>query len=152
MASLYALALGTNIPLAALNNVENHFGAHNTLTLNGRKFPVGIQSTLIDPFPVRVQAMDGGESGDGFLIQDWLLTLTVYGFKFLVDTYFASETVTQVALTVYTRRHMLDDFRRYNCLGILPSAANGDISPLRESTFNGVARLRLRLRDLLVAV
>lgn len=152
MASSYSLALGTNIALVSLNNVENHFGARNSLVLNGRKFPVGIQSTLIDPFPVRVQAQDGGESGDGFLIQDWLLTLTVYGYKFLVETYFASETVTQSLLTVYTRRHMLDDFRRYNCWGILPSAANGDVLPLRESTFNGVARVRLRLRDLTVAI
>lgn len=152
MSSLYALALGTNIALVSLNNVENHFGAHNSLVAGGRKFPVGIQSTLIDPFPVRVQDQSGGESGDGFLLQDWLLTLTVYGYKFLVDTYFASETVTQVALTVYTKRHMLDDFRRYNALGILPSAANGDIVPPRDSTFNKVARVRLRLRDLTVAV
>ena len=149
MADDYAFAAGFNVALGSLNHAVNHLGSRNRITANGRLYPVTIRSSLIDPFPVRTQAQDGGESGDGFLTQDWFLTLAVYGFKFLVDTYFSSETVVTVPLTVYTRRHMFDTFARYNCYGILPSAARGDITPLRDSSFNGLVRVRWQFRDLI---
>lgn len=146
---LYAFGLGFNVALASLNNAVNHLGSRNRITANGKLEPVTIKSSQIDPFPVRVNDQSGGESGDGFINQDWYLTLAVYGYKFLVDTYFAGETVTQANFTIYTRRHMLDDFKRYNAIGILPSATRGDITPLRDSSFNGIARVRWQFRDLI---
>jgi hypothetical protein len=145
----YAFYPAWNTALASLHNLENHLGSRNRITVSGELKPVTIRSTLIDPFPVRNNDQAGGESGDGFVNQDWILTLALYGYKYLVDTYFASETVAQAAWTVNTRRHTLAAFQRFNCWAILPSAANGDVVPLREDTFNGVFRVRLRLRDLI---
>lgn len=145
----YAFAAGWNVALASLNNVENHLGSRNRRTLTGMLEPVTIRSSIIDPFPVRVNDQAGGESGDGFVNQDWQLTLSLYGYKYLIDAYFASETVAQAAWTVYTRRHTLASFIRYNCWAILPSAAAGDVVPLRADSFNGVFSVRLRLRDLI---
>lgn len=149
MADDYAFAAGFNVALASLNNAVNHLGSRNRITANGKLEPVTIRSSLIDPFPVRSGDQSGGESGDGFIVQDWFLTLAVYGLSFLTATYFANETVTQAAWTVYTRRHTYGDFARYNCYAILPSAARGDITSLRDSSFNGVFRVRLQLRDLI---
>lgn len=145
----YAFYPAHNTALASLHNVENHFGSHNRIKVNGELLPVTIRSSIIDPFPVRVNDQAGGESGDGFVNQDWLLTLALYGYKFLVETYFASETVAEADWTVYTRRHTFASFVRYNCKAILPSVANGDLTFLRDDSFNGVWRVRLRLRDLI---
>ncbi len=145
----YAFANGWSVALASLNNVENHLGSQNRITSTGERHPVSIRSSVIDPFPVRVNPMSGGEVGDGFINQEWLLTLNLYGYKFLLDTYFASETVVQRAWTIYTRRHTLAVFQRFNCWAILPSVANGDVTFPRDDQFNGVFRIRLRLRDLI---
>lgn len=145
----YAFFPAWNTALGSLNNVENHFGSRNRIKVNGELLPVTIRSSIIDPLPVRVNDQAGGESGDGFVNQDWFLTLALYGYKYLVETYFASETVSQAAWTVYTRRHTLASFVRYNAWAILPSIANGDVSFLRDDSFNGVFRVRLRLRDLI---
>ena len=147
----YAFGLGFNLPLNQLHSVVNHLGARNRVTATGRLYPVTVKSSLIDPFPVRNGDQAGGESGDGFLTQDWFLTLAVYGYRFLVDTYFSNETVTQANFTLYTRRHLADTFTRYNAIGILPSAARGDITPLRDASFNGLVRVRWRFNDLLPA-
>lgn len=144
----YAFAAGFNVALASLNNVINHLGSRNRITASGALQPVTIRSSLIDPFPVRVGDQSGGESGDGFIVQDWFLTLAVYGYKYLVDTYYAGETVTQANFTIYTRKHLADTFARYNAIGILPSAARGDITALRDSSFNGLVRVRWQFRDL----
>lgn len=146
---LYAFASGWNVALASLNNVQTHLGSHNRLTVGGALIPVTIRASIIDPFPARTNPMDGGETGDGFVNQDWLLSLALYGYKYLLDTYFASETVTQANWTVYTRRHQLATFQRFNCIAVLPSPANGDAALLREDAFNGAFNVRIRLRDLI---
>lgn len=145
----YAFAAGWNVALASLNNAQTHLGDRNRLTPTGEKIPVSIRASIIDPFPVRTNALDGGETGDGFVNQDWLLTLALYGYKFLLDTYFASETVTQANWTISTRRHQLATFQRFNCIAVLPSPANGDLTLLREDAYNGVFNVRIRLRDLI---
>ncbi len=145
----YAFYPAWNTALNLLHNAENHFGSRNRVAPGRESLPVSLRSSLIDPFPVRLQPLSGGERGDGFVPHDWILTLAIYGYKFLVDTYFASETVTEAKWTIYTRRHLLADFKRYNCKAILPSAANGDITLLRGDAFNGVVQVRLRFRDLI---
>jgi hypothetical protein len=52
--------------------------------------------------------------------------------------------VVNAAMTIYTRRHELDSFVRYNANLILPSVENGDLEYLRENAF----RVRLRFTDL----
>lgn len=151
MATEYAFAPGWNTPLNQLNNVENHLGSRNRIALGRELIPVTIRSSVIDPFPARTNDQAGGEVGDGFLNQDWVLSLALYGYKFLLDTYFASETVTEQAWTIYTRRHVLASFQRYNVWTILPSVANGDITLPRDNQFNGVFQVRLRHRDLILS-
>ena len=145
----YAFAAGWNVALASLNKVQTHLGSRNRLTPTGKLIPVSIRASIIDPFPVRVNPLDGGETGDGFVTQDWLLTLALYGYKYLLDTYFASETVTQANWTIYTRRHQLATFQRFNAIAVLPSPVNGDLTLLREDAYNGVFNVRIRLRDLI---
>lgn len=145
----YAFAAGWNVALASLNNVQNHLGSRNRLTTGTALLPVSIRASLFDPFPVRTNPLDGGEVGDGFITQDWTLGLTVYGFKYLLDTYFASETVTQASWTIYTRHHQLATFARYNCIAILPSPARGDVTLPRDPNFDGTFVVRIRLRDLI---
>lgn len=147
----YAFAAGWNVALASLNNVQNHLGSRNRLTSTGALIPVGIRSSTFDPFPVRRNSLDGGEAGDGFVNQDWILSLALYGYKFLVDTYFASETVTQANWTVYTRKHSLATFARYNCVAILPSVAQSDVTLPRDPAFDGTFNVRIRLRDLIAS-
>lgn len=137
-----------NTALVSLHNVESHFGSVNRARVGGELLPVTIRSSIIDLNPVRANDQAGGETGDGFVNQDWLLTLALYGYKFLVETYFASEATVQTAWTIYTRRHVLASYQRFNCWAILPSAENGDVTPLRENSFNNIFQVRLRLRDL----
>lgn len=146
---LYAFAAGWNVALGALNNVQNHLGSNNRLATGGALIPVTIRASIIDPMPVRSNTMDGGEVGDGFVNQDWMLSLALYGYKFLLDTYFASETVAQANWTIYTRRHQLAAFQRFNCIAVCPSPANGDVVFPREDAFNGAFNVRVRLRDLI---
>lgn len=145
----YAFAAGWNVAQNSLNNVQNHLGSRNRITSTSALIPVSIRSSIIDPMPVRTNPLDGGEVGDGFILQDWFLGLTVYGYKYLLDTYFSSETVAQANFTVYTRRHQLATFTRYNCIAICPSPANGDVTLPRDPSFDGTFNVRLRLRDLI---
>lgn len=145
----YAFASGWNVALASLNNVQNHLGSRNRLTSTGALQPVAIRASLFDPFPIRTNALDGGETGDGFVNQDWILSLALYGYKYLLDTYFSSETVTQANWTIYTRHHQLATFARYNCIAICPSPAKGDVTLPRDPFFDGTFQVRLRLRDLI---
>lgn len=145
----YAFASGWNVALASLNNVQNHLGSRNRRETGARLIPVAIRASLIDPFPVRRNPLDGGETGDGFVNQDWLLSLTTYGLDFLVNTYWTNETVVSAPFTIYTRKHIHGTFARYNCYGILPSAANGDIAFMRDPYFDGTFNVRVRWRDLI---
>lgn len=151
MSSLYAFSLGWNVPLVQLHNVENHLGTVNRLTTPGALIPVSIASSIADPLPVRTNDQAGGESGDGFMNQDWFLRLTQYGYLALLNEVWAGGTTTQTALTIYTRRHEYADFVRYNVWAIRPSPARGDVVPERDNAFNGAFRIRVPLRDLVEA-
>lgn len=147
--SEYAFYPAWNTALNLLHNAENHFGSHNRTAPGRPLLPIALRSSVIDPFPVRVQPLSGGERGGGIIVHEWLLTLATYGYKFLLETYFASETVTQAQWTIYTRRHALATFQRFNCYAVLPSATAGDITLPRSNSFNDVFQVRLRFRDLI---
>lgn len=141
----YAFALGSNVALASLNNVENHLGSVNRREVGGALTPVSIVSPLLDLFPIRDTLLDGGERGDGLVNHEWMLTLCTYGLKFYLDTYFASGATVEVAMTIYTRRHELATYTRYNAKAILPSRINGDIEIIQSDY---LYRVRQRFLDL----
>lgn len=142
--SQYAIASGSNVALASLNNVANQIGQQNRLVVGGKLYPVGISSPVLDSFPVRVDLASGRQRGDGFVGHEWILTLATYGVRYLLFTYLTNMTVVSNAVTIYTRRHIDGDYGRYNAYLILPSRLAGDITYVR----NGVFRVRMRFNKL----
>lgn len=137
----YAFAPTWNVALGSLNNVENHFGARNT-DVNGIKRVVGIRSPLLDPFPIRTRLANGSERGDGKVDTYWLLMLRKAGVKYLLDTYFASETIVKQKWTIYTRVRQRNVYVRYNCWAILPSIVErNDLVDERDDLYQVTVRL-----------
>lgn len=145
----YRIALNHDVALASLANIQTTLYPYNYRVSGGLKKPVGIWSPVLDPYPVRTQAGDSWETGDGFVNTYWLLTLALFGVKALMDTYFTSGTVVSANATIYTRRHLHNDYVRYNAIIHLPSSGAGDITPLRSAEGVGDAfKVRLRMTDL----
>ncbi len=132
---LYAWGSGHGLALASLSNIANEVGARNRRTAGGKLFPVGIQSPLLDLFPVRRMLRSGKERGDGMVDTSLTMTLALGGYKYILDTYLSSGTVVSAAMTFYLRRHELDTYARYNGYLTLPSPVRGDSSYLRQNTF-----------------
>lgn len=124
----YALALGSNIALGSLDNVEAHFYGVNRVTATEPPARVVITSDPLDLFPIRLQSLDAQESGDGILYHKWNLVLTTGAIKQWINGYFANGVSLSVAVTIYTRRHELDSYVRYNAYAILPSITGGDLA------------------------
>lgn len=137
----YALASGWDVPLANLNNIETHIGQQNRKVSGGKLYPVGISSPVVDLFPVRGELLSGRERGDGFVSHEWNLTLCTYGVKYLLQTYL---TTVSTAVTIYTRRHELGSYARYNAYLVLPSRRADDITYVRQHVFS----VRLRFSKL----
>lgn len=143
----YAFYPAHNTGLSSLHNAENHFGAHNRRVSGGKLEPVTISSPILDPFPVRVLAVDGTPSGDGFIEQYWDLVLAAYGWKFLRDTYFSSGSVVAVDWTINTLSDDTVTYARYNVIAELPGRVAGTLSPLNRSQGEGVFRVRILFHD-----
>lgn len=124
----YAIALGFDVALVSLVNVQALLWPHNRVTSADAPANVSIVSASVDPFPVRIQTLDTQESGDGILYLTWNMTLNTLGIKFWMDTFFASETVLSTAVTIYTRRTELNSYSRYNAYMIMPSITGGDLA------------------------
>lgn len=140
----YALASGWNIALAALNNIETHIGQQNRKVSGGKLYAVGVNSPVLDLFPVRSAMLSGRERGDGFVNHEWNLTLCTFGVKYLLETYLSNLTAVSNAVTIYTRRHELGSYARYNAYIILPSRTASDIAYVRQNVFS----VRLRFSKL----
>lgn len=140
----YRWAAGNGVALASLDNFENDVRPNNTRRSGGKLYPVVVKSQPVDAFPVRTVPLSGEERGDGMINQAWEVVLGKFGLKYILDTYLSSGTVTFAAMTIYTRRHELDTFVRYNANLILPSVSGGDIEYLKQNAF----RVRLRFRNL----
>lgn len=143
--SLYAFGLGWDVPLASLNNVENHLGLHNTDAF-GSRHPVVISSPPLDFFPVRIPLSDAQESGDGIVYHEWNLTLYVGGYQFWLNTYFAVAASISVPMTIYDR-DQVGVYARYNVYAIQPSQSGGDIA--RVPGRRGFYQIRQRFNDLI---
>jgi len=140
----YRWFAGNGIALADLRNFEDDVRPFNTRISGGKLYPVAVKSQPVDAFPVRTVPLSGEERGDGMINQEWNVELGKFGIKYILDTYLSSGTVTFAAMTIYTRRHELDTFVRYNANLILPSVSGGDVEYLKLNAF----RVRLRFRNL----
>lgn len=141
--SSYAWGAGHGLALAALKNIENELLTYNRQTAGGAIFPVGISSQPVDLFPVRTPLMAGYERGDGLVDHVLSLKLGKLAVKFVLDTYLSSGAAVSAAMTLYTRRHELDTYARYNCYLNLPKPGQ-DIEYVRQ----GVFRVTLRFSNL----
>jgi hypothetical protein len=130
----YAWSAGHNVALANLTNIETDIGRFNFRMTGGAFTRVAIQTQPVDVFPVRTVLDSGYERGDGVINHALVMTLAKYGVKRVLDAYLSSGTVVSAAMTLYTRRHELDTYARYNCYLILPKPGQ-DIQYVRENVF-----------------
>lgn len=140
----YRWAAGNNVALANLKNIENELRPRNYRTVGDAPKNVGIRSQPVDAFPVRTRLMNGQERGDGRIDHALDMVLMTYAVRYVLDTYLSSGTVVSAPMTLYTRRHELDSYARYNANLTLPSVENGDLEYLRQ----GVFRVRWRFTNL----
>lgn len=130
----YAWAAGHNVALNSLRNVENDVNPYNRRTTNDAYRRVAIASQPVDMFPVRSMLLSQRERGDGMVTHEWVMTLGTLGIKYILDTYLSSGTVVSAPMTIYTRRHELAAFARFNCNLTLPKPKE-DIEYLRHNVF-----------------
>ena len=140
----YRWAAGSSVALGSLLNVEDDIKPNNRKVAAGKLYPVIIESQPVNAFPVRTLALSGKERGDGIIPHLWDLVLAELGWQYALDTYLSSGTVVNAAMTIYTRRHDLGDFARYNANLTLPDPARGEVERLRT----GIYRVQLRFTNL----
>lgn len=104
----YRIALGHNVALGSLSNIEN------LVRFAPRSQPV-------DVFPVRRTVLSGAVIGAGTINHTWTWDiLPIADLKRIEDTFFANGAVTFANVTIYTRRHNRALYARYNAIAILP--------------------------------
>lgn len=134
----YAIATGSSVALASLINVEDliyPYTAPRRIT---------VRSQMPDMFPVRTTLGSGRIRGDGVINHAWEFTgLNQEAVDYLHTYLWSAGTVVSTACTIYTRRHELDEYGRFNCYAILPQPGQ-DIEHIRA----GVFRMVIRFSDL----
>lgn len=145
--SSYAFAATWNVALASLNNVENHLGSVN-LSPEGARRSVRVKSDPVDLFPIRTRLESGRERGDGQVDHAWELWMYTTAYTYLVNTYFSGGSVVSTKWTIYTRRHDMGTYARYNCYVVLPS-----IVARPDLTYRGrdYMRVIVRFNDLVAS-
>lgn len=134
----YSIAVGSSVALASLSNIED------VLLPYTRPLRIAPRSQPVNAYPVRTVLGSGRERGDGLVTHAWEFTaIPVAAVDYLMTYLFSSGTVVSTACTIYTRRHDLDDYARFNAQVILPVPGQ-DLEYLRQ----GVFRLVLRFNDL----
>ena len=134
----YRIAVGSSVALASLQNVEDLLLPYTTPR---RIVP---RSQIPDLFPVRTTLGSGRTRGDGAATGSWEFTaLPVAAVDYLMTYLWAGGTVVSTAVTIYTRRHDLGTYARYNAWAVLPVPGQ-DLEYLRQ----GVLRLTIRFNNL----
>jgi len=99
---------------------------------------------MVNAFPVRTVLGSGRERGDGTISHTWEFTgLNKAAVAYLYTYLWTAGAVVSTAVTIYTRRHELDDYARYNAFAVLPLPGQ-DIEYIRS----GVLRMVIRFSDL----
>ena len=134
----YSIAVGSSVALGSLSNIEDLIHPYT------RPRRITVRSQMVNAFPVRTVLGSGRERGDGTISHSWEFTaIPKAAVDYLMTYLFSSGTVVSTAVTIYTRRHELDDYARYNAYAILPVVGQ-DIEYIRS----GVLRMVIRFSDL----
>lgn len=138
----YAWAVGWNVPLNALTNVEDYLYPYTAPRL------IAPISQPPDLFPVRIRLGSGRERGDGIPQHDWTFpALPTSGVEQIINDIFSGGTVVSRALTINTPRHDLNTYARCNVYAALPKSRD-DMEHIRP----GLMRLTIRFTYLDVLV
>lgn len=149
---LYAIALGFDVPLASLQNVQQLLYPYNRVAANSATQAVPVVSEPVNFTPIRLPDLDGQESRDGITYHAWRMALNTGGINFWLNTFFpaAVASVTgeiSVAVTIYTRMAPFANYTRQNCYMIYPTMGEG--GDLIYAHKRGLFYLSQRFNDLL---
>lgn len=134
----YSIAVGSSVALGSLINVEDLLYPY---TKPRRIVP---RSQPVSAFPVRTTLGSGRVRGDGAISHVWEFSaIPVAAVDYLMTLLWSGGTVVSTACTIYTRRHDLADYARYNAYAVLPVPGQ-DLEYLRQN----VLRLTIRFTDL----
>ena len=114
----YRWALGSNVALSSLTNVETDLLPYT------HGITVAPTSQPVNPFPVRNVALSGVMRGEGTITHQWVFSvLPIAALDYILDTYLTvgGALVVSRAMTIYTRRHDRLTYNRYNCNLTLPA-------------------------------
>ena len=134
----YRIAVGSNVALGSLSNIEDILWPHT------KPLRIAPRTQPVNAFPVRTVLGSGRVRGDGTINHAWEFTaIPKAAVDYLYTYLWTAGTVVSTAVTIYTRRHELDDYARYNAYAILPVVGQ-DIEYLR----GGVLRMVISFSDL----
>lgn len=129
----YAWATGHDVALASLTNIETDLATYAP----GRTLAPRTQA--VARFPQRLISLDGVEVGFGDISHEWTFAaLPADAFQYIVSTYCNSDG-SGAAVTIYTRRHDLDNYGRYNAYLAYPQ-------PIEDYSYRNQYVLDVRLR------
>lgn len=158
-AYLYAIELGTDVPLNQLQNVQKLIYPSNRITVRDARIDVPVVSNSPDTSPIRLQSLDAQESRDGVTYHAWDLALATGGINFWLNFLFPAAVASDTgdintAVTIYTRLHEFDTYRRYNCYAVYPTKQSPDnpTADLRYAHKRGLFYLHQRFNDLILSV
>lgn len=148
---LYAIALGTDVPLVNLLNVQQMFFPYNRVSLQEPPNAVAVVADPVDFAPVRIQALDSSEYRDGITYVSWRLTLNTLGVKFWLNYLFSAAVASRTGsistpVTIYTRMAPFDDYTRQNAIAVYPTF--GEDGDLQYAHKRGLFYLNQRFDDL----
>lgn len=124
----YRWGAGWGVALASLSNVENDLRPYVRLR------SIAPKSQPVDLFPVRTVLGSGRVRGDGRIDHAWELTLNTAAIEYIIETKFALTSAASVKVTIYTRRHEMNDYARYNAWLSRPQPGQ-DMTYLRQGVF-----------------
>lgn len=151
----YAIALGADVALNNLLNIQQMLFPYNYVTSNEGRAQIAPVSDPPDFAPVRIQTLDSQESRDGITYAALDMYLTSPALNFWLNFFWpaAVASVTgsiSTLVTFNTRQTQFGTYTRQNCYIIYPTIANktntqGDLSYLHK---RGVWLLHQRFNDL----
>ena len=155
---LYAIGLGSDVPLVSLLNVQQMLYPHNRVSSQDARMQLGVVADTPDFAPIRLQSLDAQENRDGITYLAWDLTLTTSAVSFWLN-YFWSGAVSSITgdistpVTINTRLTEFNSYGRYNAYAIYPTRANRDngSGDLRYSHQRGLWYLHQRFNDLIAS-
>lgn len=155
----YAIALGTDVPLVSLANVQALLYPFNRVTSADARMQLGVVSNPPNFNPVRIPTLDAQENSSGIVYHAWDLLLTQGAVSYWLNLLFPAAVAAptgsiSTAVTIYTRQHQFASYIRCNAYAIyptLPTPDNAGQADLIYSHKRGLFRLHQRFSDLIAS-